>query len=126
MVYVMFGLLGVSVLLIILSFVQRDPIKELKDEVDQFTLQQVQDLYQIKKKLKVLEEELLLNEVETSGTLFPSAPNHKEIHEIIKNQVIALAQQGKPIDQIALQSSLSLEDVYQILKDPKNRGNSYE
>jgi hypothetical protein len=126
MVYVMFGLLGVSVLLIILSFVQRDPIKELKDEVDQFTLQQVQDLYQIKKKLKVLEEELLLNEVEPSGPLFPSAPNHKEIHEIIKNQVIALAQQGKPIDQIALQSSLSLEDVYQILKDPKNRGNSYE
>lgn len=125
MVYVMFGLLGVSGLLIILSFVQPDPIKELKDEVDQFTLQQVQDLYQIKKKLKVLEEELLLNEVEPSGPLFPSS-NQKEIHEIIKIQVIALAQQGKPIDQIALQSSLSMEDVYQILKDPKNRGNSYE
>jgi hypothetical protein len=122
----MLGLLGVSILLIILSFLQKDPIRELKDEMDQFTIQQVQDLYLIKKKLKVLEEELLLSEIELPEPFSSSASNHKEIHEIIRNQVLALAQQGKPIDQISLQSSLSMEDVYHILKEEKVRGLHHE
>jgi hypothetical protein len=45
-----------------------------------------------------------------------------EIHEIIKNQVLALAQQGKPIEQIASQSSLAIDDVYRILKENSESG----
>ncbi|SFA96145.1 MULTISPECIES: hypothetical protein [unclassified Bacillus (in: firmicutes)] len=121
---IMFILLGISILLIVLSFFQKDPLKELKDEIDQFTIQQVQDLYQIKKKMKVLEEELLVNEVELPKSVYNS--EKKEIHDIIKNQVIALSQQGKAIDQIAAQSSLSMEDVYGILRESKERGTRHE
>lgn len=121
---IMFILLGVSILLIVLSFFQKDPLQELKDEIDQFTIQQVQDLYQIKKKMKVLEEELLVNEVELPKPVYNS--EKKEIHDIIKNQVIALSQQGKAIDQIASQSSLSMEDVYSILREAKERGTHHE
>ncbi|NHM30315.1 hypothetical protein [Neobacillus terrae] len=122
MAAIMLGLLGFSIILFIISFFQRDTYKSLKDEFDQFTMQQVQENYLLKKKLKVLEEELLVNDIEA-----PSVPlrfkeegsrnQKREIHDIIKNQVLALAQQGKPIEQIAQQSSLSINEVYAILKE---------
>jgi hypothetical protein len=119
---IMLGLLGVSLLLLIISFFQRDPYKELKEEVDQLTLQQVQEVYQMKRKIKILEEELLITEDDFSSTVIPVTKNQKEIHDIIKNQVWALAQQGKPIEQIAAQSSLTVDEVYAILKENTNRG----
>jgi preprotein translocase subunit Sec63 len=106
-------LLGLSLILFLVSFFQRDRYKELLEDVDQLTLQHVQEIYQVKQRLRILEEEILINEdhfLDEPGTI-------KDIHEIIKNQVLALAQQGKSIEQIASQSSLSTEDVYRILKE---------
>lgn len=114
---IMFVLLGFSLLLLLISCFQHDPYKELKEELDQFTLQQVQEIYQIKKKLRILEEELLLPDEDFSKTVISVSGRQTKIHDIIKNQVWALAQQGKPIEQIASQSSLTTEDVYQILKE---------
>jgi len=119
---IMLSLLGFSLLLLLISFFQQDPYKELKEELDQFTLQQVQEIYQLKKKLKVLEEELLLPGDDFPKSVIPVSRQQTKIHDIIKNQVRALAQQGKPIEQIATQSSLSTEDVYQILKESKMKG----
>jgi uncharacterized protein YfkK (UPF0435 family) len=121
----MLVLLGFSLLLLLFSIFQKDPYTELKEEVDQLTLQQVQEVYQIKKKLKILEEELLVTD-DFPTTVMPNIENQKDIHKIIKNQVWALAQQGKPIEQIASQSSLSVDDVYAILKEYTNRGNRNE
>lgn len=106
-------LFGFSLLLFLLSIFRKDPYKELKDEVDQLTMQQVQEIYQLKQRLKILEEELLV-----SDDHFTRVPKDtREIHEIIKSQVLALAQQGKSIEQIASQSSLTKEDVYSILQE---------
>ncbi len=117
-------LLGISLFIFLISFFQKDPYKELKEEIDHLTLQHAQEFYQVKKKLKILEEELLINEDPFSE---PSGMNQdREIHDIIKNQVWALAQQGKPIEQIALQSSLKTEEVFSILKEYKDRGMSNE
>lgn len=123
---IMLGLLGFSLLLLLFSFFQRDPYKELKEEVDQLTLQQVQEVYQMKKKIKILEEELLITDDDLSTTKIPVMRKQREIHDIIKNQVWALAQQGKPIEQIAAQSSLSVDEVYAILKENTNRGLNHE
>lgn len=114
-------LLSFSVLLLLVSIFQKDPIMEVKEEVDQLTLQQAQDFYQIKKRLKVLEEELMLSDDVFPKAARPMSTKQKEIHEIIKNQVWALAQQGKPIEQIASQSSLTSADVYAILKEYTGR-----
>lgn len=121
---ILISLLGLAVLLLLISFFQKDPYTELKEEIDQFTLQQVQELYQLKRKVKILEEELLVPDDHYSES---ATPVHKrEIHDIIKNQVWSLAQQGKPIEQIASLSSLSTEDVYNILDDYAKRGKKYE
>lgn len=124
------SLLSFSVLLFIISFFQKDPVQDLRNEIDQFSIQQMQEVYQIKKKIKILEEELLLDEEEdmspvVSHSVSQNRPR-REIHEILKNQVWSLAQQGLSIDQISLQSSLSYEDVRSILLEYGAKGGQYE
>ncbi|MFD2446065.1 helix-turn-helix domain-containing protein [Bacillus sp. CGMCC 1.16607] len=124
MLNIMIGLLVLSILIILLSLFIKDPYKSLKEEIDQLTLQQAQDLYQIKKKISILEEELLMDGFHASSGYTEQPASQTVVHDIIKSQVYALAQQGKTIDQIAQQSSLSPESVLRILNE--NRGSQYE
>lgn len=119
-IFVMF--VSFSLLLFIISFFIKDPYKDIKSELDQLSLQHIQDIYQINRKLKVLEEELLINDFETEPAPMVLQPNKKEIHAIIKNQVKSLYQQGLTMEQISKQSSLHLEDVQDILKELTTRG----
>jgi Mor family transcriptional regulator len=119
--YIITILIVLAVLLFVISFFLKDPYKELREEIDQLTIQQIQDLYQIKKKLKVLEEELLVSDT----TLEKQSSFHtgkKQIHEIIKNQVWSLAQQGMDINQIAKQSSLTNQEVQEIINEFVDKG----
>jgi hypothetical protein len=111
-------LLGLSLILFFLSLFQKDPYNDLKEEVDQLTILHVQETYQMKQRLRILEEELLVSEDHFTAV----SQNTGDIHEIIKNQVLSLAQQGKSIEQIASQSSLSKEDVFSILKEYEELG----
>ncbi|HAQ06616.1 MAG TPA: hypothetical protein DCR24_03475 [Bacillus bacterium] len=121
MSFIIISLVALAAILFSLSFFLKDPYRELREEIDQLTIQQIQDLYQIKKKLKVLEEELLVSDsVLDKQSSFNT--EKKQIHEIIKNQVWSLAQQGMDINQIARQSSLSTEDVQEIINDFVDKG----
>lgn len=121
MEYIVPILLGVSILLFIISFFIKDPYKDLKNELDQFSMQQIQEIYQLKRKIKILEEELLIDDREFQASSTPQQAQKKEIHAIIKNQVWTLAQQGVSIDQIAIQSSLSIDDVQTIIREFSGR-----
>lgn len=119
--YIITILFVLASLLFVISFFLKDPYKELREEIDQLTIQQIQDLYQIKKKLKVLEEELLVNDTSMEKqSSFHSGK--KQIHEIIKNQVWSLAQQGMDINQIAKQSSLTNREVQEIINEFTDKG----
>ncbi|MBS4191297.1 hypothetical protein KHA94_13995 [Bacillus sp. FJAT-49705] len=126
MEFVMISLLAFAIILLIFSAFMRDPYKSIREEIDQLTMQQIQDMYVIKKKLKVLEEELLVNDVDFQPALSvqqsPSPKQKKDIHEIIKNQVWSLAQQGLTVDQIAKQSTLMPSEVESILVEKIGRG----
>ncbi|MGG4013545.1 helix-turn-helix domain-containing protein [Bacillus smithii] len=105
------GLLAASLLLFILSFFMKSRFKTMEQQLEELSLQFLQENYQVKKKLKVLEEELLM------GDPYSEEKNSRQkVNEIIRNQVISLYFQGKSMDQIAKQSSLSLSQVKQILK----------
>lgn len=131
MFLLMIILLGVSLLLLLISFFLRDPIKDLRNDMDQLSIQQVQEIYKIKKKLKVLEEELMLGDGEFNSIHTPMnipnsealyTPSVDSVHAIIKHQVWTLAGQGVPLDQIATQSSLSIAQVQQIIKERDGDG----
>ncbi|MCM3571885.1 hypothetical protein M3172_01685 [Mesobacillus subterraneus] len=119
--YIIISLFVLAALLFALSFFLKDPYKELREEIDQLTIQQIQDLYQIKKKLKVLEEELLVND-STLEKQSSFNTGKKQIHDIIKNQVWSLAQQGMDINQIAKQSSLTNQEVQEIINEFVDKG----
>lgn len=105
------GLAAAAILLLILSFFFKSRFKKIEQQLEEVSLQFLQENYQIKKKLKVLEEELLMQDSYMKGANPP-----QKINEIIRNQVISLYFQGKSIDQIAKQSSLSPSQVKQILR----------
>ncbi|WP_204524706.1 hypothetical protein [Litchfieldia alkalitelluris] len=62
MEYTIIALLSLSIILLILSFFKKDSIKELEDQIDQLSMTLIQETYQLKKKISVLEEELLVND----------------------------------------------------------------
>ncbi|EIJ78870.1 hypothetical protein PB1_14969 [Bacillus methanolicus PB1] len=119
MEWIFAGLLIFSVLLLLISLFISDPLKKIREEIDELSMQQIKELYQIKKKLKILEEELLISDEDIKKAFTkPNIPKEKkEIHAIIRNQVLLLAQQGLSIEQIAKQSSLTVDDVNTILHD---------
>lgn len=119
--YIIISLFVLAALLFAISFFLKDPYKELREEIDQLTIQQIQDLYQIKKKLKVLEEELLVNDTALDKQSSFNT-GKKQIHDIIKNQVWSLAQQGMDINQIAKQSSLTNQEVQEIINEFVDKG----
>jgi hypothetical protein len=115
MVAFLTALAVIAVLLFILSFFMPDPYKELREELDRLSIEWHQDAFSIKKRLKILEEEMLI----PPGF---SEPERKRYNPIIVNQVRLLDKQGLPVEKIARLSSLEREDVIHILRDGKNRG----
>lgn len=122
----MISLLALSLILFIISFFLKDTYKILREEIDQLSMTHIQELYIIKKKLKVLEEELLVSDESFQPALSVRQPEFetgkKGVHEIIKNQVWSLVQQGLSVEQIARQSSLTPNEVESILSEMIRRG----
>ncbi len=69
----------------------------------------LQENYKLKKRISVLEEELMMD----GEITFQKNP----VNEIIKNQVISLHKQGVNVDQITKQSALSKQEVLSVIKN---------
>lgn len=62
MLYTALSIVGVAVVLFILSFFLHDKFADLESQFEQFSISTMQDTYQMKKKIKILEEELLTDD----------------------------------------------------------------
>ncbi|MFD2759425.1 hypothetical protein [Lentibacillus juripiscarius] len=62
MIFAIVAVIVIAVVLLILSFFMNDKFDELESELEQISISTMQDNYQMKKKIKVLEEELLTND----------------------------------------------------------------
>ncbi|WP_409297674.1 hypothetical protein V1498_06550 [Peribacillus sp. SCS-26] len=122
---VILSLLILSAVLFVLSFLRKDGVKVLEKEVEQLSLSYMQDMYQLNKKISILEEELLQDSIGMGG--FHSPGNHEpeknSVNEILKNQVLALYRQGLSVERISAQSTLSQEEILEIIEDGQHRGN---
>ncbi|GIN55784.1 hypothetical protein J8TS2_01030 [Lederbergia ruris] len=105
-------LLSLSILLFLISLFQPDRTKALEKELEQLSMKLLQENYLLKKRVKVLEEELLTPDFQESFSM--KEPSNKP-NEILKNQVIALYHQGLNLGQISKQSSLPINKVQQII-----------
>ncbi|MGX2960465.1 hypothetical protein JNUCC23_14515 [Peribacillus sp. JNUCC 23] len=116
MEYLLIGLLVFSSILLLISFFTKDHVK-LEEEIEQMTITHMQEMYQIKKKIKILEEELLIQENPPSYTVHKPNNAASQINEILKSQVLSLYQQGISLEQIAKQSTLSMDTVITVIED---------
>lgn len=118
-------LLCIAILLFLVSFIKKDSLTNIEKSIDELSLQHMQDVYQLKKRIRILEEELL--SMNTLEVLKPnksdySAKNNIHVNEILKNQVLALNQQGISIADISERSTLPQQDIITILKDNQTKG----
>ncbi|PKR85076.1 hypothetical protein CWO92_09935 [Heyndrickxia camelliae] len=108
-----FFLLGLSILLFFISFFQKDRTSKVEKDVEELSLNLYQETYQLKKRMKVLEEEFMIDGQAPHLPTFSTPPH--EINAILKNQVIALHKQGLNVEQISKQSALSVSEVQKII-----------
>ncbi|WP_087971683.1 hypothetical protein [Oceanobacillus rekensis] len=63
MLYVIVSIIIVAVVLFVLSYFMNDKFEQLENQLEQFSITTMQDTYQLKKKIKILEEELMPEDI---------------------------------------------------------------
>jgi len=122
------SLLSLAILLFIAAFFKKDRVSKLEEDLEQLTLTHMQDIYLLKKKIKILEEEFLSEDLPVSPFLSEKQKSKNQqapINEILKNQVLSLYQQGLSLNQISTQSTLPTETITDIIEESL-RGSTYE
>ncbi|MGE6718932.1 hypothetical protein ACQKGD_16345 [Peribacillus frigoritolerans] len=118
-------LFSLAIVLLIISFFGKDKVAKLEEDLEQMTLTYMQDIYQLKKKMKVLEEEFVIQDAPVPSVKDQSTVTSNDIepiHEILKSQVLSLYSQGLTLDQIARQSSLTKEQTISVIEQQRLRG----
>lgn len=111
MVYVIITLLVIAIFLFGISFFVNDKFSELETEFEQFSISMMQENYRVKKKIEILEEELLSDRiVDDSLNSFDNEPR-------VINKVHELHNKGYSIVDIAQQTNLTNHDIQTILKN---------
>lgn len=118
-------LFSLAIVLLIISFFSEDKVAKLEEDLEQMTITYMQDIYQLKKKVKILEEEFVIQDDPVPPVKTKSLVTSNEvepIHEILKSQVLSLYSQGLSLDQIARQSSLTKEQTISVIEQQRLRG----
>lgn len=128
---VMLSLFLLAIILLVISLFKKDRVAKLEEELEQVTLTHMQDIYQLKKKVSILEEEFLIQDQPShypspSTQTFTSGNQRVAINEIIKNQVLALHRQGCSLEQIEKQSTLTKDQIIDVIKEQGLRGGKHE
>ncbi|KGR74602.1 hypothetical protein CD33_16045 [Ureibacillus sinduriensis BLB-1 = JCM 15800] len=131
-------LIIIGIICIVASFFLKDTSKKVEQDLEDLSISIYQETNSLKKRLKIIEEELLLepnfavkqstidkksfeihnkNAQLTHSSQTNAANNTQQINEILVNQVIQLNKQGYPVDEISKMSTLSKEQILTILKN---------
>ena len=127
----------IGICLLILSFFVKDRTKKIEKDVEELSINIYQETNAIKRRLKLVEEELLLDgtSVAMSAVSQPKKSNVpisqknsvptstnsqssvKPVHSILVSQVLELGKQGMSVPEIQKRSTLSAEQIVHILKN---------
>lgn len=137
-------LMGIGIVLIIISFFLKDRTKQIEKEVEELSIGIYQETNGIKRRLKIVEEELLLEpnfkvqspkpapkktpretfqqaatQAKAGSSLKPAqqVSGTKPIHSILVSQVIELDKQGLSVEEISRLSTLTPDQIRSILSD---------
>ncbi len=113
MIPVLLIIIVIAVILIVLTFFMNDKFNELENQIEQNSISALQDTYQIKKQLKILEEELL-----TEG--FTETKQSTNIQRpFLIQKVYDLYKDGYSTDEIVGETRLDRDAVQAIINNSK-------
>ncbi len=105
-------LFSLSILLFIVSFFKKDRNKEVEKQIENFSITLMQEIYQLRKKVKVLEEEILIGQDERYFI------NNEEATETIdRDQILSYYEDGYSLEEIEKMTGLSNEELNEILNN---------
>lgn len=104
-------LFSLSIVLFVLSFFQKDKAKELEKQLENMSIQLMQEMYQLKKKVTVLEEEYLIP-TDQSDSL---SSNGKR--PLTRDDVLELYEDGYSISEIAVMTEREENEIEQLLAE---------
>ncbi|MFC7060635.1 hypothetical protein [Halobacillus seohaensis] len=120
MIPTLITLISIGIVLFIASFFMNDRLKDVEDQVEQLSIQVMQDTYQIKKKLNVLEEELLSEDL-TEEILKQPRPAQSNKPPLVKT-IQSMYQGGFSVERIAKETNLSEHDVQSMVRQSNVKG----
>ncbi|MDQ0233622.1 hypothetical protein [Metabacillus malikii] len=103
----------ISIVLLGISFFQRDNVKELEQELDHLQLSAMQEIYKLKKKMRVVEEELL----QTDAPLKDDTTADNQDNQVNSSRILAKYRQGMSLEAIALSESTTVKEVRAIVNE---------
>lgn len=106
----------IGIILIVLSFFIKNPTKRIEKELEGLSLDYYQDANQFKRRLKIIEEELM---IDPNIPTKPTKQQTKPIHEILVSQVLTLHQQGFNVKEISKRSALTVDQVKSVIGGKK-------
>ncbi|WP_099352263.1 hypothetical protein [Fredinandcohnia onubensis] len=117
MEYAIIILLAIAILLLVVSFYGKDRVKMVQEEIDQLSLSMVQETYLLKKKIKVLEEELLTHDID-----YESGPSQTSVMSLANSTILSLYDSGLSYEEIGKKTNLPVKEVRLILDQAKKIG----
>lgn len=116
-------LMGSGAIIVLISLFSGNSTKRLEKELEELTLSFYNENNQLKRRIKVIEEELLLSTKPASVKPLQKQPQKKatttpvsSINKILVSQVLVLHEQGYSMSDISQRSSLSYDQIATILK----------
>ena len=123
MLFASIFLVIVSLVIIGLSFFQKDSVKELEEEFEQLSMDVVQDKYKIERRMKVLEEELLVGPTSRMTVKKASKPSVEKNENVSDEDIaISLFHKGYKAEQITQFTSIPLDKVERAIMKAKMKG----
>lgn len=102
MEWIIIGLLSLSVLLFILSFLQKDPYKELEKQIEMNSVQSMQEIYYLKKRIEYLET--------------AASEKSEEIQKpVTRDDILVMLEDGSSMKDIAEISELEIKEIENLL-----------
>ncbi len=105
-------LIIIGIILIIISFFIKDTNKKIEKDMEELSFSFYQETSTLKRRMKIIEEELM---IENRSKPLPSKKSTPVIHEILKNQVLELHKQGFSLGEISARSSLTIDQIKSVI-----------
>lgn len=105
----------IGLVTVVISFFVGNSARADSDELEKVSISLHQETNNLKKRLKVIEEELMIG-IGTVQTTNRGQQQVKPIHEIIVNQILSLQSQGFSTEDIAKRASLTSTEVNAVLR----------